>query len=98
MAKQPVFLIPSPEQLQKFQAIDPALPALIIQVRDREHQREFEYAVRALIVAALGMALVVGGFIFLVMQNRAAAAATLLGAGVLGMIGGFTRARLRQQD
>jgi len=92
MAKQQVSLVPSPEQLQRFQAVDPTLPALVFQARDRQLHREFVYAGMALGIAALGLILVVGGFVYLVMQGHSLEAKVLLGAGVLGLIAGFVRA------
>jgi hypothetical protein len=70
----------------------------VLQARDRELQREFLYAVMALGVAGLALVLVLGGFVYLVMQGHPTAAGSLLGAGVLGLIAGFIRARLRSQD
>jgi hypothetical protein len=98
MAKRQVSLVPSPEQLEQFQRVDPALPALVLQARDRELQREFRYAAIALGVAALALILVLGGFVYLAMQGHPTEAKILLGAGVLGLIASFIRARLRSQD
>jgi len=70
MAKQQVSLVPSPELLEQFQRLDPTLPALVLQARDRELQREFVYAAIALGVAALALILVLGGFVYLVMQGH----------------------------
>ena len=98
MAKEQVFLVPSPEQLEQFQKVNPALPAQVLQARDRELHREFVYAAIALGVAALALILVLGGFVYLVMQGHPTDAKILLGAGVLGLIASFVRARLRSQD
>ena len=98
MAKQQVSLVPSPEQLQRYGAVDPELPALVLQVRNRELRREFVYAAMALGIAALALILVLGGFVYLVMQGHPTEAKILLGAGVLGLIASFVRARLRSQD
>jgi hypothetical protein len=98
MTKKESFLVPSPEELQRYQTVDPTLPTVLIQVRDRELRREFIYAASALSVAALGLVMVIGGFVYLVMQGHPTAAGSLLGAGVLGLIAGFIRARLRSQD
>jgi hypothetical protein len=95
MAKQRVSLIPSPEQLQRYQAVNPELPALVFQAKDRQLHREFVYAALALGVAALALILVLGGFVYLVMQGHPTEAKILLGAGVLGLIASFIRARLR---
>jgi hypothetical protein len=65
MAKEPVSLIPSPEQLLRYQAIDPGLPALVFQAKDRQLHREFVYAALALGVAALALILVLAGLFIL---------------------------------
>lgn len=98
MAKQQVSLVPSPEQLQRYQAVNPALPALVFQVRDRQLHREFIYASLALGIAALALILVLGGFVYLVMQGHPIEAKILLGAGVLGLVASFIRARLHSRD
>ncbi len=69
-----------------------------MQVRNRELRREFVYAAMALGIAALALILVLGGFVYLVMQGHPTEAKILLGAGVLGLIASFVRARLRSQD
>ena len=97
MAKNQVSLVPSPEQLEQFRKVDPELPALVMLASERELARDFAYAVIALGVAALALILVLGGFVYLVMQDHPTAAGSLLGAGVLGLIWGFLRARLRPQ-
>jgi len=51
----------------------------------------------ALGVAAFALILVLGGFVYLVMQGHSTDAKILRGAGVLGLIAGFIRARLRSQ-
>jgi hypothetical protein len=98
MAKEQVSLVPSPDLLEQFQRVDSALPALVLQARDSELYREFVYAILALGVAALALILVLGGFVYLVMQGRPTDAKILLGTGVLGLIAGFVRARLRTLD
>jgi hypothetical protein len=98
MSEPQVSLVPSPELLEQFRRVDPALPALVLQARDRELHREFVYATSSLGVAALALVLVLGGFVYLVMQGRSSDAKILLGAGVLGLITGFVRARLRTRN
>jgi membrane-bound ClpP family serine protease len=71
---------------------------LVLQSRDRELAREFAYAALALGVAALALVLILGGFVYLVMNAHPTEAKILLGAGVLGLIAGFLRARLRQPE
>jgi hypothetical protein len=97
MAEKQVPLIPGTEHLRALRGIAPGLPVLVVQVLDREHHREFIYAAMGLGIAALGLVLVLGGFVYLVMQGHSTDAKILLGAGVLGLIAGFIRARLRSQ-
>jgi hypothetical protein len=66
--------------------------------RDRQLHREFAYAAMALGIAALALILVLCGFVYLVMQGHPTEARILLGAGVLGLIAGLVRARLRSQE
>ena len=85
-----VSLVLNPEQLKEFQAVDPKLPALVVEAQTLELQRQYRYAVLAL-ASGLGAFLsIVGGFIFLVLH----AAGLLLGAGVVGLVAGFVRSRL----
>jgi hypothetical protein len=88
-------LIPSPEQLQPFARLNPKLPSEIVRAAIREAEREYWYALTALICGAFSFALVIGAFVYLVETGHAKAAAGLLGAGLLGVIGSFIRARLR---
>ena len=87
-------IVLTPEVLQGYKAIDEDLPALIIRTIDNQLEREYRYAVGGQIVAGCGLLLVIAGFIYLVLQSHAAAAAVLLGAGVLGFLSGVIRARL----
>jgi hypothetical protein len=88
-------LIPAPEQLQPFARIDAKLPAEIVRAAIREAEREYRYALIALICGATSFALVIGAFVYRVETGHGTAAAGLLGAGLLGVIGSFIRARLR---
>jgi len=85
------------KRLERQQRLDPALTALVLQARDREQYREFAYAALALVVAALSLILVLGGFVYLVMQGRPTEATILLGAGVLELIASLIRTRLSLQ-
>jgi hypothetical protein len=87
-------VVPTPAQLDVYRQIDVNLPALILELRDRSLKREFHYALVALCAGSVSFIGVVGGFIYLVMQQHPAAAASLLGTGVFGMIGAFLRTRL----
>jgi hypothetical protein len=87
-------IVLSPEILQIYKSVDPALPALIVQAIDGQLKREYRYAVGGQIVAGLALILMGGGFVFLVMNGHDKPAYILLGAGVLNVIGGFLRARL----
>jgi hypothetical protein len=87
-------LVLSPEQLAKYAKVDPALPALVVEARNLELRRRFTYAIVALISGAVVVFCILGAFTYLVMNGHAAAAAGLLGAGVVGLAGGFVRSRL----
>ena len=82
------------EVLQAYKSVDEKLPALIIQAIDNQLAREYRYAFGGHIIAGAGLLLITGGFIYLVMQNHAVAAGSLLGTGVLGFLLGVVRARL----
>lgn len=94
MSKTPKALIPDAATLAEFQHIDTGLPVRLVEIAAREAEREYRYAMLALVCGALIALAVIGGFIYLVMQGHGAYAGGLLGAGVLTMIGGFLRARL----
>lgn len=97
MAKK-TSLIPSPPQLQLYKQVDVRLPELVVQVADREAQREYHYALAGMISSVVLFLSVVGGFVYLVMKDHSKAAAGLLGAGVLGLIHAILRARLRSKS
>src|SRR5271157_377381 len=88
-------LLPSPQQLQGYLRVNPRLPELVVQAETDEARREFWYAVASLAGGVITVLSVVGGFVYLVMNNHPQAAGSLLGTGVLGLIQGFIRARLR---
>lgn len=88
----------SPEQLQEYRNIDPSLPDLVLRNRDHELQREFRYAIASLAAGVICLFSVVGGYVYLVMNSHPEAASALLGTGVLSLIGGFVRSRLRNSD
>ncbi|MFZ1086389.1 MAG: hypothetical protein WAN35_15615 [Terracidiphilus sp.] len=46
----------------------------------------------------MALILVLGGFVYLVMQGHPIEAKILLGAGVLGLVASFIRARLHSRD
>jgi hypothetical protein len=97
MAKK-TSLLPSPAQLQQYKQIDLRLPELVIQVADREAQREYYYALAGMISSVLLFLSVVGGFVYLVMTDHPKSAAGLLGAGILGLIHAILRARLHSRS
>ena len=87
-------LVLRPEQLAEFGKVDPALPALVIESRNAELRRKFHYAVSSLAAGVLVTFGILGSFVYLVMSGHPQAAACLLGAGVLSLVGGFLRSRL----
>lgn len=62
-----------------------------------ENRRDYSYALTALICGAVCFLGVVGAFVYLVMQGHGVSAGALLGAGILGIVGSFIRARLRTE-
>ncbi len=95
MAPRRLAVVPSPEQLAKFAAIDPALPARILEAGERESTQEFRYALLSATYGILALLSVVGGYIYLAVKGLPREATGLLAAGVLSLIGGFVRSRLR---
>ena len=87
-------LILDPQQLAEYATVDPTLPALVIATRNFELQRKYHYAVLSLIAGVLVVFGILGTFVYLVMNGHPQAAAALLGAGVLSLVGGFVRSRL----
>lgn len=95
MARKQTSVVLNPLQLEYYARVDPQLPALITEVRDRQLAREYRYAMMGLGIAGLGLVLVIGGFIYLVMNGHPVSAGWLLGGGGTGLIAGFLRARYR---
>jgi len=87
-------LVLDPRQMAEFASVDPTLPALVIATRNSELQRRFHYAVFSLIAGVMVVFGILGTFVYLVMNGHPQAAAALLGAGVLSLVGGFVRSRL----
>jgi hypothetical protein len=96
MPPKTLSVVPSGEQLAHYSAVDPTLPVRILQAREFELQWEFQYAALSATYGILALLSVVGGYIYLVIHGSPQAAAGLLAAGVLSLIGGFVRSRLRQ--
>jgi hypothetical protein len=90
-------LLPSPAQLNLYKQVDLRLPELVIQVADREAHREYRYALAGMGSSAVLFLCVVGGFVYLVMNDHPKSAAALLGAGALGLIHAILRARLHSK-
>jgi hypothetical protein len=67
---------------------------LVMQEHRDRNRRAFQYATLALTIGGLLSALLVLGFIYLVMRGHATAAGALLGTGAIGMVAGFRAARL----
>ncbi len=95
MVRKQTAVVLSPEQLLQYGKVDPSLPGLVVRARDHELQREFLYAIGSLTAGVIMFLSVVCGYIYLVMREHPKAAIGLLGTGVLGLISGFVRARLR---
>src|SRR6266536_5173104 len=90
----PLGVLPPPELLDRYAAIDPMAIHWVTQQWGLEHGRAFRYAMTALSIGGvLGLSLV-SGFIYLVMQGHATSAGILLGGGALSMVAGFRSVRL----
>jgi hypothetical protein len=94
MPQRKIAAVPRPEVLQLYKEVDPGLPALLIQAADRQLEREYRYALQGQGIAAMGMVLVIGGFVYLVMMGHHEAAGSLLGTGLVGLVLAFLRSRL----
>lgn len=94
MAPRSVAVVLNPQQLQEYANVDPTLPALITQAGMESQRQKFVYATVALSFGFLLALAVVGGFVYLVMHGHPKSAATLIGAGVLGLVTGFQTVRL----
>lgn len=97
IAKQ-TSLVFSPDQLAEYALVNQNLPALVVKARDDELRREFTYAVLSLISGVVALLSIIVGYIFLTLHGFAGAAAGLLATGVLSLIGGFIRSRLRSTE
>lgn len=91
----PLGVLPPPELLELFSRFGPELPAQVLQMWAGAHQRAYRYAMLSLAIGGvLGLALI-GGFVYLVMNNHGSWAGALLGTGAIGMVAAFLRARFR---
>jgi hypothetical protein len=84
-----------PEQLA---LLDPSLAREIIDRADRADQRNFIYALVALSGGIITFLASIASFVFLVIHGQRTAAASLLGASVLAIVGTLIRARLRLKE
>jgi hypothetical protein len=91
-------VILSPEQLQLYGDVHPDLPLQVVISLRESRREEFLYAMRSLTFGIGGFVLVVLSFVFLVEQAHETPAYSLLGGGVISVILGFIRARLRQKE
>jgi hypothetical protein len=87
-------LVLSPAQLQVFAEVDPRLPTVVTQAGIIERTQEYRYAMAALFCGLFAFVVLIAGFVYLVLQGHPKSAGLLLGAGVLGLVTGFVRARL----
>jgi hypothetical protein len=71
-------LVPAPQQLAAYKEVDARLPVMIIELADRDAQRDFWYALAGMGSSALLFLTVVGAFVYLIMQDHPTAAASLL--------------------
>jgi uncharacterized membrane protein len=91
-----IAVVPSPALLAEYNNINPNLPLSIVEAGQRELAREFQYAIVFLVFGGCISLSIIGGFVYLAMQDHPTAAGALLGAGVLNMVTGFVRNRFRK--
>jgi hypothetical protein len=82
--------------LAEFAALDPKLPALVLQSMDQQLKREFFYAAMSLGAGLIALLAIVGGYVYLSMNGHPVTSGVLLGAGVLGLITAIIRLRLHR--
>lgn len=93
---QNISIVLSPEQLELFARVDPALPALVTQAGILARTQEYRYALVALFLGLAAFTMLIAGFVYLVMHGHDTPAGVLLGAGVLGLVTGLLTARLNR--
>jgi hypothetical protein len=98
MAAKKAALVLSPEILLQFAQVDPGMPSMVTRAGIVERTQEYRYAMAALFCGLAAFGCVVGGFIYLVMNNHPNPASALLVTGILSLVGAFLRSRLRQAD
>jgi hypothetical protein len=89
-------LILSPEQLEQFRRVDPALPLLIVQADKRARSDDFWYALIGMLSGLILNLSLIAVFAYLVMHGQARYALFLLGAQVLSAASTFVKARLHK--
>ncbi len=96
MANDRISVVPSPALLEEYKRLSLGLPEQVVAAGQAELEHEFKYAMVSLVFGGLTSLSIIGGFIFLVMQGHPTAAGSLLGAGLLNMVTGFVRNRIRR--
>jgi hypothetical protein len=91
-----ISVVPSPALLAEYARVDSRIPLEIVKAGQGELGREFKYALISLIFGGVMSLSVIAGFIYLVIAGHPAAAGSLLGAGVLNLVTGFVRNRIRK--
>lgn len=91
---KPQAQVPNPAILREYSEVAPELPALIIQAWERRHHRQFVYATTLGVIGGCVMLTLIGGYIYLVMEDHRYYAAGLLSGGVLSAVAGFIATRL----
>jgi nitrate reductase NapE component len=86
--------VPSPALLQDYACVGSELPELVVREWGHRHRRQFWFALVALVIGGLVSIGLIGGFVYLVMNDHPKSAALLLGSGALGMVAGFRSTRL----
>ncbi len=93
MSKEPVYLLPAPDELNTLS--DPTA-AKALEVIDNANRREHSYASLAMVCGTLGLMGCVAAFAYLVRTGHPQAGGLVLGTGVLAIVGQIINSRLNK--
>jgi hypothetical protein len=93
MAREPVYLLPAPDELS---VLTDATAAKALEVIDNANRREHSYASLAMVCGTLGLMSCVFVFAWLVAMGHPQAGGLVLGTGALAIVGQIINSRLNK--
>jgi hypothetical protein len=93
MAREPLYLLPAPDELS---VLTDATAAKALEVIDNANRREYSYASLAMVCGTVGLITCLLVFAWLVLTGHPEAGGLVLGAGVLAIVGQIVNARLNK--